>query len=88
MIEFMDFVPPVEKPSMFKPLSGPPLETLMDEVNAWVRRHSHFQIMNIETVALPNIHQKREEGSTDTSLIIPDYHGAAWHQFIRIWYRR
>ncbi len=89
MFEFKDFVPEVGKDRLFTPLVGPPLEEIMEEFNSWIRRHTNYQILNIETVTLPNIHRKQEEGSTDTSIKVNESSGNTfWHQFIRVWYRR
>ena len=43
--------------------------------------------MHIETVVLPNIWSRFEEGSTDGSLGISGDSPSFWHQIVRVWYR-
>jgi len=85
MLGFYDFVPQqIGKNGL---LQQPEMESLADTLaraNQWIEEHS-VTVMNVETVVLPNIHSRIEEGSTDPLI------GAGqrnWvHQFIRIWFR-
>ncbi|MBH23529.1 MAG: hypothetical protein CMH57_03495 [Myxococcales bacterium] len=91
MIKFKDFVPkriPGTTGGFFS--SGEPerYETIQDALEAannWIVDET-IQIVNVETVVLPNIWAEHEEGSEDGSL----YTGSTsshWHQFIRCWYQ-
>ena len=44
-----------------------------------------IELVQIETVVLPNIHRRVEEGSNDPSVEAGG--GATWHQFVRVWFR-
>ena len=89
MIKFQDFVPEqVEKPRMFKKASYESLDAAMERMNEWRRKNFTYRILNVETVVLPNIHLKAEEGSTDVDLQTEAEFSSSWHQFIRVWYVR
>ena len=89
MIKFQDFVPEqVEKARMFKKASYESLDTAMERMNEWRRKNYSYRILNIETVVLPNIHLKAEEGSTDVALPTEAEFSSSWHQFVRVWYVR
>ena len=60
------------------------LNTALDKLNAWVAE-TGVEVVNVETVTLPNIHGEQEEGTGDTELPASSY--ALWYQFIRLWYR-
>jgi len=84
-IEVIDFVPEKAKGSFFKSGEVQKFETILEEVNEWIKNNSSVDIMNIETVVLPNIHE--EEGSFDTELFTGGETHSQWYQLIRVWYR-
>jgi hypothetical protein len=43
-------------------------------------------VLNVETVVLPNIWSRFEEGSRDPALGISGDSPSHWHQFIRVWF--
>ena len=43
-----------------------------------------MDVIRVETVTLPNIHDVTEEGSSDTELHTS--HHTVWYQFVRLWY--
>ena len=47
---------------------------------------SHPDVLNVETVVLPNIWSPYEEGSADVALGTSGEMPSHWHQFIRCWY--
>ncbi|MCK6474537.1 MAG: hypothetical protein L6R28_22700 [Planctomycetes bacterium] len=61
-------------------------ETAMKEANAWVEEHE-VEVINIETVVLPNIHESDEEGSEDGSLWTGGESSSTWNQVLRVWFR-
>ena len=86
MIEFYDFVPKVmDKGGFLKAAKLEELRDVMEDVNFWVKANN-IDVINIETVVLPNIHQ--EEGSQDTNLHTSGEMRSNWYQFVRVWYRR
>lgn len=87
MIQHIDFVPEIiEEAKLFKKAEVGSLESAITELNEWKRNNSNKEILNIETVVLPNIHFKDEEGSADTDLTTMNNFNR-WHQFIRVWYK-
>lgn len=85
MVKFKDFVPNIDK----KFLVSNDLESLsstLERMNTWIRQNEMIEIINVETVALPNIHGSSEEGSTDPELSFQEYK-PVWYQFFRVWYR-
>lgn len=86
MIDYYDFVPKVLDSGGF--LKAARLEELcdvMEDVNYWVDANA-IDVINIETVVLPNMH--RESGSEDTNLNTSGEMRSTWHQFVRVWYKR
>ena len=87
MIEFRDFVPDVvSEAAFFKAAEYESLEAAVTAANQWINEFK-IKVINIETVVLPNIWSRWEEGSTDTSLGTSGDSPSHWHQFIRVWYR-
>ncbi|MEL6178693.1 MAG: hypothetical protein AAFS10_07050 [Myxococcota bacterium] len=91
MLKFKDFVPnriPGQGGGFFSPGQPDRHETIheaLEEANAWISSQN-IDVINVETVVLPNIWEDHEEGSEDGSL----YTGSTfshWHQFIRCWYK-
>jgi len=65
----------------------PPLDDSLREMNTWIASHPEIDLINIETIVLPNIHSKKEEGSKDPELMV--HTGGSyvmWHQVFRVWY--
>ncbi|HEY1172665.1 MAG TPA: hypothetical protein VGH19_14950 [Verrucomicrobiae bacterium] len=83
-IAFQDFTPTYETKGFFSSTTYEPLQDCLQRANEWIEAENP-NIINIETVVLPNLWNKGEEGSEDPSLFSGDY--SSWHQFIRIWYK-
>lgn len=85
MIQFIDFVPDIKKNFLIAN-DVESLESTMQRMNEWIRRNESYEIINIETVVLPNMHGRNEEGSEDPELYFAEYK-PVWYQFFRVWYR-
>ena len=86
MIAYQDFVPRLLEPAGFlTPAEHDSFDSALDAANEWISTHS-IRVINIETVVLPNIWSRHEEGSTDTSLGTSGESPSQWYQFIRVWY--
>jgi hypothetical protein len=89
MIQFKDFVPKQtvlmqkERTGLIPKFTYESLDACIAAMNVWAREEG-VNILNIETVVLPNMHSPVEEGSQDVAL--RDFQGAVWYQFIRVWY--
>jgi hypothetical protein len=61
-------------------------QTCLDHANQWIK-DGNIEVVNIETVVLPNIHDELEEGSMDTNLDTLGDTTSSWNQFVRVWYK-
>ena len=89
-LKFRDFVPEqLAKGNLFTPAQYETLDDVLNELDLWIEANPEVMIVNIETVVLPNIHNKREEGSEDPELVANQHDAASirWHQFFRVWYK-
>ena len=71
---------------MFKSGSIQNLDEVIQDANNWISENG-VDVLNVETVVLPNIHDKEEEGSTDTELWTGGESSSQWYQLIRVWYK-
>lgn len=87
MIEFKDFVPEISTSGKFlnKTTNIASFRDTLAAANDWVKENN-ITPTNVETVVLPNIYCKDEEGSEDTDLNVDVDDTSTWHQVIRIWY--
>jgi hypothetical protein len=86
MLRYHDFVPKMIKPAAFlSPAVHDSFDAALAEANRWVKENG-IRVINVETVVLPNIFSRYEEGSGDTSLGTSGESPSFWHQFIRVWY--
>ncbi len=88
MIAHIDFTPKVtKKGGLFKAAEIEKFQDVIDEMNDWIKE-TDPNIVTIETVVLPNIHDTDEEGSEDTMLGTGRESSSNWYQIIRVWYRK
>lgn len=89
MLQFKDFVPrQLSPPGFFKPEEHEAFDAAVKEANAWLQENAErVQLINLETIVLPNIHSPWEEGSTDASLGTSAESASRWHQVLRCWYQ-
>ncbi len=86
MLRFKDFVPKMlSSPRLFKAGDYESFEAALEAVNSWIEEQQ-IKVVHIETVVLPNIWSKWEEGTTDVALGTSGEMPSHWHQFIRCWY--
>lgn len=86
MFRHEDFVPKMTKPgALFSPAEHESFDVALAEANRWIQEKG-VRVVNIETVVLPNIWSRYENGSNDTSLGTSGESPSFWHQFIRVWY--
>lgn len=86
-IEVKDFVPEKTKGSLFKSGETQKFETILQQANDWIALNE-VDIVNLETVVLPNIHEPEDEGSFDTELFTGGESHSQWYQLVRVWYRK
>lgn len=87
MIQCKDFVPKmIAAPRLFKPGEYESFDAALAAANDWIKQQE-IQLISIETVVLPNIWSRFEEGTTDVALGTSGEMPSHWHQFIRCWFR-
>ncbi|WP_425392622.1 hypothetical protein [Ekhidna sp.] len=87
MIQHIDFTPKVtKKGGLFKSAQIESFTDIMNEMNEWIDSTGN-EIVSVETVVLPNIHDSDEEGSEDTMLGTGRESSSHWYQLIRVWYK-
>ena len=87
MIKCMDFVPEqLDAGGFLRAAEHEKFGPTIARANAWITENA-INVLNVETVVLPNIHLPHEEGSGDTNLHSSGDMSTAWNQFIRVWYR-
>jgi hypothetical protein len=87
MLQFRDFVPKMlAAPKLFKAGDYETLGGALAAANQWIEE-DNVRLLNIETVVLPNIWSRYEEGTTDVALGTSGEMPSHWHQFIRVWYQ-
>lgn len=86
MLRYQDFVPKMVKPAAFlSPAEHESFETALAEANRWIKENE-IRVVSVETVVLPNIWSRYEEGTGDGALGTSGDSPSFWHQFIRVWY--
>ena len=84
---FRDFVPKqLSDFGVFKVAEYESFHAAVAAANRWIR-DSGVEVIQLETVVLPNIWSKYEEGSIDASIGASGGMTSHWHQFLRVWYR-
>ena len=87
LLKFKDFVPNQKSYNIWTGKSKmEPLAYALQDANSWIAGNPTIELINIETVVLPNIHSQKEEGSQDPELKHDASMAANWYQFIRVWY--
>lgn len=89
-VKFRDFVPErLVKGNLFTASEYESLDDVLKELDLWIEENPEVMIVNIETVVLPNIHNRKEEGSEDPELVANQHDSSSirWHQFFRVWYK-
>lgn len=87
MLRYIDFVPKmIRAPGVFHPGEHEDFAACVTAANQWLAAQPGFKLVQLETVVLPNIWCRYEEGSGDAALIASVSHPNSWHQFLRCWY--
>lgn len=87
VLKYKDFVPNRKSYNIWTGRGKyEPLTSALQGANEWITANPDIELLNIETVVLPNIHEPKEEGSEDVELKHEASLSARWHQFFRVWY--
>jgi hypothetical protein len=86
VLRYHDFVPQLTKPAAFmSPAEYESFDKALVAANQWIKEND-LKVVHVETVVLPNIWSRFEDGSRDASLGTSGESPSHWHQFIRVWY--
>jgi hypothetical protein len=86
-LQLKDFVPrQIAAPGFLKPGEYESFDDALAAANRWLE-DSGVELVSVETVVLPNIWSRWEEGPADVALATSGESPSRWHQFIRCWYR-
>ncbi len=87
MLHYKDFVPKqITAPGLFKDGDHESFDHAVEAANQWLTE-TKVKLINLETVVLPNIWSRWEEGSGDASIGTSGDTPSRWHQFLRCWYQ-
>lgn len=75
-----------EQPGWIREGTYESFDAAVTAANEWLAT-ANVELINLETVVLPNIWSRFEEGSTDSSIGTSGDSPSRWHQFLRCWYR-
>ena len=90
MLKYKNFVPrQTNAEGFFSEADYEDFDAAVAAADAWIER-TGVDVIQIETVVLPNIFASGEKGPNDSYLKVRTSDGsrAHWHQFLRIWYRK
>lgn len=87
MLKYKDFVPQeIQAPGLLNPGEHESFDHAVAAANQWILEND-IKVIGVETVVLPNIWSRWEEGSADASIGTSGDTPSRWHQFVRCWYR-
>ncbi len=88
MLKYKDFVPKeISAPGFLKVGEYETFDEAVAAANQWLAETKGIKLIKLETVVLPNIHSRWEDGSADASIGISGDSPSHWHQFLRCWYQ-
>ncbi|MBW8017195.1 MAG: hypothetical protein FVQ82_13510 [Planctomycetes bacterium] len=85
MIRFEDFAPRMIKSGIFS-REFESFDAALAGANEWIEDYG-IDVVNIETVVLPQIWGAWEDGGTTDVDLRTGGERNSWHQFIRVWYK-
>ena len=87
MLKYKDFVPKeVEAPGLLNSGGHESFDHAVIACNQWLMQNPEVKLVCLETVVLPNIWSRWEEGSNDASIGTSGDTPSRWHQFVRCWF--
>ncbi|AZQ44647.1 hypothetical protein [Nonlabens ponticola] len=86
-INYIDFEPKALEKSFWGSTTYENLEAVLSRANEWVRKNYNKEIVNVETVVLPNIYKNKQAFTDGTIQYYTGGHTVSNFQIIRIWYK-
>jgi hypothetical protein len=86
-LRYIDFMPKqVRAPGLLSEGLYENFDAALAAANQWLADHPSVQLLQVETVVLPNLWNDWEEGTKDGSIATSGDSPSRWHQFLRVWY--
>lgn len=87
-LRYLDFVPrQVKAPGLITEGLYENFDAAVKAANGWLAEN-HVQLLQLETVVMPNLWNDWEEGTKDASISTSGDAPSRWHQFLRVWYHQ
>ncbi len=86
-INYIDFTPEATDRNFWGVRTFENLDATLERANEWIRRNYSKEIVNVETVVLPNIYAKGAANSKEVSQYYTGGHSIQNFQIIRVWYK-
>jgi hypothetical protein len=86
-INYIDFEPQALEKSFWGIHTYENLAATLERANEWIRRNYSTEIVNVETVVLPNIYKKNKATTDQISQYYTGGQSVQNFQIIRIWYK-
>jgi hypothetical protein len=88
MISYRDFAPRRIKRGLLRSDDYENFDAAVAAANSWIA-DSRVDVMNVETVVLPNITADGSEGTSDGRVETEEAMTSIneWYQFVRVWHR-
>jgi hypothetical protein len=86
-IKYIDFVPELLDKSFWGTSTYESIDQVLKRANEWTRRNYSHEIVNVETVVLPNIYKGKNVNSKNVIQYHTGGHLVQNFQIIRIWYK-
>jgi len=88
MISYRDFAPRRIKRGLLRSDDYESFDAAVAAANTWVA-DSGADVIDVETVVLPNISEEGSEGTSDGRVETAEAMTSIneWYQFVRVWYR-
>jgi hypothetical protein len=88
VIRYRDFAPQVIKRGLLHSDAYETFDAAVAAANAWMSGAA-VDLLNVETVVLPNITSDRSDGTADGRVETEEAMTSVneWYQFLRVWYR-
>lgn len=86
-IQYIDFAPKALDKSFWGTHTYENLDEVLNRANEWIRKNYSTEIVNVETVVMPNIYKKGKALTNESIQYYTGGHMVHNFQIIRIWYK-
>jgi len=86
-MKYIDFTQKALEKNFWGTYTYDNLDAVLERANEWIRKNYNCEIINVETVVLPNIYKKGIATTNQLSQFITGGSTVINFQIIRIWYK-